>query len=346
MRYPVNNPNLMADLNISELRKQLDEIENRALTKDTSRPHKNMHPLDYLPSPKTIVIDSAALAVELVDAVHRAVQETQLPTPLLYLDCEGVDLGRNGSITLMQIYIPAISKIYILDIQTLGAQAFEITGKHTDRNLKSYLESKDDLKVFWDCRSDSDALYAHCGIAIARVMDAQLVKNPTNSKSKSNTRILGLMAAVDKRLNFSYGMSITLNAIKSLGHIAMREGTTHIEESMKRIGNEGSGYRWITIHATSESNRVGKGIAIHPMVERPLHKLTLDYSAQEVLVLPLLLERCQESKFGSGEWAERVFKESDARLQLSRSAEYDSNGGKAAAPNEWPTVMRVDQTRE
>jgi hypothetical protein len=73
---------------------------------------------------------------------------------------------------------------------------------------------------------------------------------------------------------------------------------------------------------------VAKALAKPSMAERPLHPFAVDYAAQDVLVLPLLLECCMQSVFWSQEWADRVKEESDARSELSRSEEQVTSAGK------------------
>ena len=72
------------------------------------------------------------------------------------------------------------------------------------------------------------------------------------------------------------------------------------------------------------------------MAERRPNPFIVEYAAQDVLVLLLLLERCMASKFSSQGWADRVKEECNARLELSRSEEYLSSAGKLwAAPQKW-----------
>ena len=70
-------------------------------------------------------------------------------------DCEGVDLGRHGVLTVVSLagFDPVASSVaYVIDVQVIGAVAFT-TG------LGALLESSEILKVMFDCRSDSDALW-------------------------------------------------------------------------------------------------------------------------------------------------------------------------------------------
>jgi len=91
----------------------------------------------------------------LVAAAHRTIG----------VDCEGIDLGREGSVTLIQISTP--SKIYLVDVLVLGKATFE-------GGLREVLESEDYVKIMFDCRKDSDALFHVHGVRLQNVFDCQV----------------------------------------------------------------------------------------------------------------------------------------------------------------------------
>jgi hypothetical protein len=95
-------------------------------------------------------------------------------TPLLYIDIEGTNLCRNGTVSLIQLHIPTIPQTFVIDVYTLGSAVFEISvpatepelslapsstnspipslGATEEITLKSILESPNILKSFFDCR--------------------------------------------------------------------------------------------------------------------------------------------------------------------------------------------------
>ncbi|EQC33145.1 hypothetical protein SDRG_09132 [Saprolegnia diclina VS20] len=79
------------------------------------------------------------------------------------VDCEGANLGRSGSLTLVSLAIGPI--VYLVDVLTnpllLGP-------------LKLLLESRSIVKVLHDCRKDSDALLHTAGISLTHVFDTQV----------------------------------------------------------------------------------------------------------------------------------------------------------------------------
>lgn len=114
--------------------------------------------------------------VDLVSIIETRIGELHPP---LYIDLEGENLGRDGNISLMTVLLCAGENLhypYIIDILKLGKAAFSTTGKHA-KSLKDILESKEIRKVFFDVRSDSDALYAHYGIGLQGIMDVQLMES-------------------------------------------------------------------------------------------------------------------------------------------------------------------------
>lgn len=95
-----------------------------------------------------------------------------LPTdpPSLFFDIEGVNLGRHGSISLVSLYVAPQSTTHIIDVQILGAKAFQSVDTNNN-SLKDILESADIPKVFFDIRNDSDAFFSHYQISIDGIKD-------------------------------------------------------------------------------------------------------------------------------------------------------------------------------
>ncbi|KAI4192565.1 MAG: hypothetical protein LQ350_008622 [Teloschistes chrysophthalmus] len=103
---------------------------------------------------------------------------TNLPSlpPSLYINLEGIDLSRHGTISILLLFAVPKDCVYLLDVHTLGAQAFQTTGADGQTTLQSILESASIPKVFFDVRQQSDALYAHFGIRLAGIEDLQLME--------------------------------------------------------------------------------------------------------------------------------------------------------------------------
>ncbi|KAH9882711.1 hypothetical protein J1614_000076 [Plenodomus biglobosus] len=101
--------------------------------------------------------------------------------PSIYVDLEGIKLSRQGTISILQIYVLPKNYTYLIDVYQLQHSAFSITGKESDKCLKAILEANDIPKVFFDVRNDSDALFHHFQISLSGVEDIQLMELATRT---------------------------------------------------------------------------------------------------------------------------------------------------------------------
>lgn len=92
---------------------------------------------------------------------------------IIAVDCEGVNLGVKGTVTLVQIAIlppkdmPFIfPKIYLFDVF--------INPEFLEGSLKKLLESEEIIKIIHDVRNDAAALYFQHGIILKNVFDTQV----------------------------------------------------------------------------------------------------------------------------------------------------------------------------
>lgn len=85
--------------------------------------------------------------------------------PVIAVDIEGVDLGRKGTISIIQVGDSG-NKII-----------FDVLGKSKDdpliKYIKAFMEDQNITKIFHDCRMDSDALFFQLDICICNVHDTQ-----------------------------------------------------------------------------------------------------------------------------------------------------------------------------
>lgn len=88
-------------------------------------------------------------------------------TLTIALDLEGRSLGRMGSICI--ITLATYSTVYIIDVVMLGAEAL-----YAGSPLKRVLESRDIMKLMFDCRADCDALFFLYGVRLQNVCDLQI----------------------------------------------------------------------------------------------------------------------------------------------------------------------------
>ena len=106
---------------------------------------------------------------------------------LLAVDCEGVDLSRKGTLTI--ITVATEEKVYIFDVLELGKRATVRSG------LREILDNNSCTKLMFDCRQDSDALWHQLNVRLTGVLDLQLLEilyrrenDTANSHELSRTR--------------------------------------------------------------------------------------------------------------------------------------------------------------
>lgn len=134
---------------------------------------------------ENVTEDSCKIVEEMAD-VPDALAEIR-DHDLLAVDCEGVNLGRSGELTVLSIAIP--NKTFIFDVLKLGKHVF-------DDGLRDILEDKDKEKLMFDCRRDADSLYHQFQVNISGVLDLQLLEVMHRRKSGTS---LGKTASGSRR---------------------------------------------------------------------------------------------------------------------------------------------------
>jgi exonuclease 3'-5' domain-containing protein 1 len=127
---------------------------------------------------ETEIINSTEQISTPVDCLVRHAHHQDSPT--MYIDLEGVALCREGSLSILTllIYMATNRRVYLIDVRTPGAQAFNTAGVEL-KTLKDILQDKKIPKVFFNVRNDSHALFAHFGVALQGVEDVQLMESAT-----------------------------------------------------------------------------------------------------------------------------------------------------------------------
>ncbi|KAJ6021233.1 hypothetical protein N7540_006737 [Penicillium herquei] len=150
-----------------------------------------MSPKDPKPQVK-IVDDKEALCslLKVIDNLPLAVA-----TPDLFLDLEGNDLGRWGTLSIITLLVVSEHRIYLIDVHKLGKAAFE-SPDDTKISLKSILENPEIKKGIFDVRMDSDALFSHFNVSIDGVEDIQLME--LGRRRGSKRCVSGLAKCIEK----------------------------------------------------------------------------------------------------------------------------------------------------
>lgn len=143
-------------------------------------------------------LDTEATVVEFLECIH----DISADMPSLFIDIEGINLSRHGSISILQINVHPADRTYLLDIHTLQEKAF-LTPNSRGTTLKTVLESNEIKKVFFDVRNDSDALFAHYGIQLAGIHDLQLMELVTRPHNKKFVKSLAKCIERDAPITFA-----------------------------------------------------------------------------------------------------------------------------------------------
>ncbi|MCJ1240985.1 hypothetical protein MMC14_008989 [Varicellaria rhodocarpa] len=226
-----------------------------------------------------------------------------LPTnpPSLYLDLEGTDLSRHGSISIIEVFVLPLNHVYLVDIHVLGEKAFSTSGSD-GRTLKGILESPDIPKVFFDVRNDSDALYSLFNINLAGVQDVQLLENATRSFNRRCVN--GLGRCIENDATMTYSEKADWNTVKEQG---------------RKLYDPKLGGSYEVFNT------------------RPMTEEIRKYCVQDVLFLPGLWSKYTEKL--PTRWTEEVRAKTLDRVALSQTTNYNGNG-RHMALSPWPQGLR------
>lgn len=194
-----------------------------------------------------IIVDDEAKLKTLLNHVAQRVGEEE--KQLVFVDLEGVNLGRRGAVAIMQLLIPPSPTVYLVDVHVLGPRAFEVTVDN-ESSLRSMLESQTIFKVFFDIRNDSDALHAHFGINVAGIIDLQVLECAT--RQPRGSYLSGLAKCIEQDLPYD-------------------PARTRIKANGRRLFAPEAGGRY------------------EVFLERPLATDIVEYCEQDVLCMPKLL---------------------------------------------------------
>lgn len=250
--------------------------------------------VDLVETPSPTLVDTAKALSDMVGMLQG------LPTepPSLYVDLEGVNLSRFGTISILQLHVLPTKRTYLIDIHSLRDTAFS-TSADNGWTLKKVLESDIIPKVFFDVRNDSDALHSHFGIRLAGVQDLQLMELATRTFSKRTVN--GLSRCIERDADLSASERISWMKTKNVG---------------------------VRLFAPE------KGGSYEVFNERPLRTEIMLYCAQDVQILPRLWAY-YDRKLNAG-WRKKMLAASEDRVKLSQTATFNGKGRHMAlAPSGW-----------
>jgi exonuclease 3'-5' domain-containing protein 1 len=155
-------------------------------------------------------IDSCSAIAELVESLV----DLGGNTLSLYIDLEGVNLSRQGTISILQLLNLPQKRTYLIDVHTLGSNAFSTAGAN-GQTLKLIFESETIPKAFFDVRNDSDALYYHFGISLAGIHDIQVMEFA--ARRVKGRFVSGLSKCIERDLVLTFAERQIWQATKERG---------------------------------------------------------------------------------------------------------------------------------
>lgn len=227
------------------------------------------------------IVDSEPAVVNLIDTLDNLPAQP----PSLYLDLEGVNLSRHGSVSILQLFVLPRNHVFLVDVFVLKEAAFS-TSNRSGRDLRSILESAWVPKVFFDVRNDSDALFAHFQISMQGVQDIQLLEVATRSSSRN--RVYGLATCIKNDARLTPEALAAWKATKQQGQ--------------SLFAPENGGHHEVFNF-------------------RPIPQDIVDYCTQDVVYLPVLWKRYTRKI--SVRWMEKVQIETCRRVVASQNASYE-----------------------
>ncbi|PUU84211.1 ribonuclease H-like domain-containing protein [Tuber borchii] len=209
--------------------------------------------------------------------------------PPLYLDLEGENLGREGTIAIIQIHVLPQNCTYLLDITTLGRRAFTFHGSDQTKNLKTILESSSTTKCLFDVRNDADALFNLYDISLQGVQDIQVMNYAAREARRG----------VFRRGNLIMGLAKCIATDSGLSYAALAEFSRKKQEG-GRIFNP----------------KLGGSYAVFS--ERPLREDVMEYCVGDVIHLPTLWREYSDILEGQGRLRNKVQSATLARLEAAK----------------------------
>ncbi|KAK4636031.1 hypothetical protein CLAFUW4_01299 [Fulvia fulva] len=333
LRHHVERPDFDVDGLFDELSELIKDLQYRKKHKITTEPIRRAHELEVkVPTPQIIFVDSIAKVQDVIRSIEIA-RVGARDHPILYLDCEGDNMGRRGTLDLVNIFVPRENVVFVINVATLKEQAFSATMDNEALNLKAVLEDESMSKAIFDCRTDSDALFSHFGIKLAGVVDIQLLDNVTQWKKKKVDKLQALSCCFH-RLNLKASQLQALETIQFWGKEAMRETAEDVGRRMS-IYVPGFETREPTAEDRAQDEikgRVAIGLAKPAFDEKPLPPFLLQYVTADLILLPALYHHLTAHPFWSNEWAARERKATISRLAFPRSPDFDSRKIKMNLP--------------
>jgi hypothetical protein len=368
--HKIMAPTLALDLKLDEVSRDLDRCFSRI------RDQQDKCPSSYLPGaceevalpePTVVVVDSRDALVEMLVSMAEALKTRDAAAdPSVYL--EGLRLREGTDISLVQIFVHASNIVYLVHVAVLGAASFSTSATiaaeasdSTELTLKMVLEASDVKKLFWDCRSDANALFYRYDVKLAGVVDVQLCDIATRETRKERDKIKALCHAFPQRLARKIPAKAieAWTLIKEAGYRTHHGGISYEETERlyieaggvipqfntrnDSIAGLGEGENKNYCKTDSKPKSYGEGL----FAQNPIRPLMQAYAINDVRVLPVMLQHYTAHRFWNDKWETRVHDSSADRLVEGMGEGYHLTvevPDKQKCPAGWKEVVQVDRS--
>ncbi|XP_063397486.1 piRNA biogenesis protein EXD1-like [Mytilus trossulus] len=162
--------------------------------------------------------------------VMKELQEKIRNKQMIAVDCEGVNLSRFGSVTLINIGTRDL--VYLIDILKIGDSVF-------DDGLRSILENSGIEKLMFDCREDADALLHIHKVKLNGVLDVQIleVNNRIHVYRNGYTKIRSLKHCLEEYVNDDTLLNAKLQGRSSMSMSSNIWEKRPLEENMLKYAS-------------------------------------------------------------------------------------------------------------
>jgi stage III sporulation protein SpoIIIAA len=160
---------------VNVLASELTSLRLEAFTGISSQPAQSSQSTP----PDLYIIPFKDASEASISKLKKAVEEA---TEVM-VDCEGKDLGPEGTLTLVQLHFPKPHQTFLLNVFALNLEQDGNISEECKKVLRELLEADRITKVFHDCRCDCYALRRYLSIdSIGSIVDTQILKRLIEDK--------------------------------------------------------------------------------------------------------------------------------------------------------------------
>ncbi|KAB5595240.1 hypothetical protein CTheo_1318 [Ceratobasidium theobromae] len=272
-------------------------------------------------------IDNAEALSDALDSLC----SLNLNTPSLFIDLHGIRVSRNGRLCILEIYVPALETVLMIDVSALDHLTFSTTslpqkpGARRGLTLKDIFESPEIPKVFYD----GMILFQFPVGLVSVIINIDPIQSAVRSDADNlfNVFDVSLQGVIDIQL---CELAVRIGSKRFFNPLALSI-TNDIRPS---AGTQQKWSEWISKGQKCISPELGGDLRVWD--ERPLRQELVNYCLADVIYLPRLLQVYEAKLSGKPESFKKIEQEVQARLKLAEDFAFDSSGKHMArAPADW-----------